>query len=263
MVYELFGFPYASMVATLLWSVVIGVVSYYAIFKLPLFDSLLKEPMAAPTMVLPAGMFSFLMVFMASQAWQNISQARLAQINEHSALARMVEVPFDSGETKQRMQTAIRHYLTAVVDDEWTKRYNESGSDAAAAALAELQRGIWAIDAACQAQAHAEKPCTSGLAISSFVKALDDLRLARDQRLSLGFQGGLPLKWTLAISLAIVTSLTLAAIHRSSPRTAAITLGLFSLAIWLSFSVVTLTIQPYRGPNALSPEMLQEIRDKL
>jgi hypothetical protein len=261
MVYELFGFAYAPMVATLLWSVVIGLIGYYGIFKLPLFDSLLKDPMAAPTMVLPAGMFSFLMVFMASQAWQNISEARLAQVNEHSALTRMVAVPIQPAETKQHLQTAIRHYLTAVVDDEWTKRYNESGTDAADAALAELQIDIWAIDAACQA--HAEKPCTNGLAIASFVKALDDLRLARDQRLSLGYQGGLPLKWALAISLAIVTSLTLAAIHRSSPRTAAITLGLFSLAIWLSFSVVTLTIQPYRGPDALSPAMLQAIRDKI
>jgi hypothetical protein len=263
MVYELFGFQYASMVATLLWSVVIGLIGYYAIFKLPLFDSLLKEPMAAPTMVLPAGMFSFLMVFMASQAWQNISEARLAQVNEHSALTRMVAVPFAPPETKQHLQAAIKRYLRAVVDDEWTRRYNESEADAADAALAELQIDIWAIDAACQAQAHTEKPCTNGLAISSFVKALDDLRLARDQRLSLGYQGGLPLKWTLAISLAIATSLTLAAVHRSSPRTAAISLGLFSLSIWLSFSVVTLTIQPYRGPTALSPAMLQAIRDKV
>lgn len=130
-------------------------------------------------------------------------------------------------------------------------------------ALAELQAVIWSIDAACQLRARTERPCTNGLAIASFVKALEDLRLAREQRLSLGYQGGLPLKWTLAISLAFVTSLTLAAIHRSSPRTSAISLGLFSLAIWLSFSVVTLTIQPYRGPDALSPAMLQAIRDKL
>jgi hypothetical protein len=54
------------------------------VFKLSIFDGLLKGPLAVPTMVLPAAMFSLLMVFMASQAWQNISQARTALINEFS-----------------------------------------------------------------------------------------------------------------------------------------------------------------------------------
>jgi hypothetical protein len=166
-------------------------------------------------------------------------------------------------EAKQKMHAGIRRYLTAFVDQEWLRTITMKGVEAADAALAELQAVIWGIDAACKARACSERPCTNGLAIAGFVKALDDLRLAREQRLPLGYQGSLPLKWTLAISLAFVTSLTLAAIHRSSPRTAAISLGLLSLAIWLSFSVVTLTIQPYRGPDALSPAMLQAIRDKL
>lgn len=112
------------------------------------------------------------------------------------------------------MRAAIRKHLTAVVDEEWVKHHTHEGVEAADAALAELQAVIWAIDAACQAQACTERPCTNGLAIASFVKALDHLRLAREQRLSLGYQGSLPLKWKLATSLAFVTS------SRSPPSTA-------------------------------------------
>lgn len=64
MLYEYFGFAYSPMVAAFTWSIVIGVGAYLAVFKLSIFDNLIKEPLAAPTMVLPAAMFSFLMVFM-------------------------------------------------------------------------------------------------------------------------------------------------------------------------------------------------------
>ena len=38
---------------------------------------------------------------------------------------------------------------------------------------------------------------------------------------------------------------------------------LFCLSIWMTFAMVALHIQPYRGPNALAPDVLQEIRAKL
>jgi hypothetical protein len=72
------------------------------------------------------------------------------------------------------MHAGIRRYLTAVVDQEWLKNYNHEGVESADAALSEPQAVIWGIDAACQARARTERPCTNGLAIASFVKALDD-----------------------------------------------------------------------------------------
>lgn len=64
MLYEYFGFAYSPMVAAFSWStiiiIIIGVAAHLAVFKPPIFDSLLKEPLAALKMVLPAAMFSFL-----------------------------------------------------------------------------------------------------------------------------------------------------------------------------------------------------------
>ena len=259
MIYDYFDFAYTPMIATAVWAVVIGVISYLAVFRLRLFDVLLKEPLAAPIMGLPAIMFGFLMVFMASQAWQNISLARTALVNEHSAVVRMIAAPIEPAALKQQLRAATRRYLDAVLDEEWAKHHNEVRSAGAEAALGELETGIWAIDLQCRSLAG----CSTGQAVSSVVKAQDDLRLAREQRLALAFQGGLRLKWVLAISLAIATSLTIAAVHRASPRAARIGIGLFCLSIWLSFSVVALNIQPYRGPDALSPAMLKAMYAKL
>lgn len=260
MLYEAFGWSYAPMIAALVWSLIICLIGYFGVFKLRLFDVLLQHPLSPPFIGIPAMMFSFLMIFMASGAWQNISLARTALVNEHAAIIRMSAIPIEPAEQKQKLSAGLRHYLSAVLDHEWSRHYNEDRSPDAEAALAGLEADIWTIDALCRAQAQA---CSNGQATSTFLKALDDLRLAREERLSLAFQGGMRLKWVLAISLAVVTSLSIAAAHRSSPRTARIGVGLFGLAIWMCFSVVTLNIQPYRGPDALSPALLKSMHAKL
>lgn len=263
MVYELFDFPYSPMVATLVWAVGIGAIGYFAVFRVPLFDFLIKQPLAAPFMSLPAVMFAFLMVFMASAAWQNISLARTALVNEHAALVRMAAVPIQPDASRQRLHADLKGYLAAVIDKEWKAGHNQKSSTDADTALDALEANIWAVDTLCRSGSTAPANCTGGLGITTFLKALDDLRLAREQRLSLGLTGGLRLKWALAISLAIVTVMSIAAVHRANPRGAAIAVGLFCGAVWMAFSVVTLHFQPYRGPDALAPEMLETVRLKL
>ena len=261
MLYEIFPFPYAPLVATLVWAVGVGLIGHLAVFRLRVFDSLLKAPIAPPFMALPAILYAFLLAFMASAAWQNISLARTSLVNEHTALARIAAVPIGPTAAKQQMQAGLKRYVSAVIDDEWAKRYNESASADAGAALDALSTGIWTLASQCRGQAGAD--CTSELAVSTYIKALDDLRSAREERLSLGYQGTLRLKWVLGIVLAIATALSIAAIHRLNERTAAICQVMFCLSIWMTFAMVALHIQPYRGPDALSPDVLQEVRAKL
>jgi len=269
LLYEILPFPYAPLIATLLWSVVIGLVGHFAIFRLRVFDSLLKAPVSAPFMALPAVLFAFLLAFMASAAWQNISLARTSLVNEHTSLARLAAVPIAPAAAKQQMQAGLKRYLTAAIDDEWAKRYNESPSPEAGAALDGLNTGIWAIASQCRGQG-AAPDCASDLAVSTYIKALDDKRCSRaerrsssEQRLSLGYQGTLRLKWVLGFVLAMAAALSIAAIHRANERTAAICQVLFSVSIWMTFAMVALHIQPYRGPDALTPGVMQEIRAKL
>lgn len=260
MLYEIFPGAYAPLLATFVWSLLICSIAQFLVFRLPMFDSLAKSPIVPPFMALPAVLFAFLMGFMASAAWQNISLARTSLVNEQSAVARLSVVPLGPTAVKEQMRAELRRYVTAVLDDEWTAHHNEQASPQAQAAMDALTAGIWANGSQCKGQAG---DCTSDLGVSTYLKALDDLRAARGDRLSLGYQGTLRLKWFLAIALAFATALSIAAIHRSSARTSAISLAIFALSIWMTFSMVALHIQPYRGPDALSPGMLQEMRGRI
>ncbi len=262
MLYEFFPHPYAVLLATLVWSVGIGLVAHFAVFRLRVFESLIKAPIVPPFMALPAILFAFLMGFMASAAWQNISLARVSLVNEHAAVVRLTAVPIGPAATKQQLQAGLKRYMAAVLDDEWEKRHNESASPEAEAALDSLGTVIWANSGQCKGQG-APADCTSDLGVSTYLKALDDLRAARDERLSLGFQGTLRLRWVLGMVLALATALSVSAIHRTNERTAAICQVLFCLSVWMTFAMVALHIQPYRGPDALSSGVLQVMSTKL
>jgi hypothetical protein len=263
MLYDYFDYPYAPMVATLAWSILIGLIGHIVVFRLRIFEQLLKSPLAPPSMGLPLVMFAFLMAFMASAAWQNISLARVSLINERTAVARIIAIPIAPETEKQQARLTLGRYLTAVIEEEWEKHHNQMASPAAEEALSTLERQIWAAHGLCSSKTGENPPCSDALMVSTFVKALDDLRLARDERLSLGLQGTLMLKWVLAVALAMMTATSIAAVHRASARTAAIALTLFCLSIWVTFSMVALHIQPYRGPDALSSDVLRQLRSTL
>lgn len=260
--YELFEFAYAPMVATAIWAAGMGLLGYFVVFRIRFFDVLVKQPLAPPVMSLPAVMFTFLLVFMASAAWQNITLARTSLVNEHAALARMVAVPIEPASADTRLRASLKRYLSAVIGEEWVRHYNQATSPEADAALDEVENEIWTLEKSCRGRSTAET-CASSLAISSYLKALDDLRTAREKRLSLGFAISVRIKWFLVIFLGVITATAVAAVHRANPKGAVIALSLFCTASWLALSVVTLHYQPYRGPDAITPALLETVRARL
>jgi hypothetical protein len=243
--------PFAAIVAAFVWAATIGVVAYLLVFRTRLFNALLKVPMVPPFIALPGVMFTFLMAFMASDAWNNISQARTSLMNEVAAVNRIAAVPLKPETTRQQAREAMRQYIDAATEEEFKQHFNQRGSPKADAAIVRLEAIGWTSNA------------QDSLAAGSFLKALDDLRVARHQRLGLGFQGTLVLKWVLVLSLAQITAISIAAVHRGGERTAVTALALFCLAAWMAFSMVASHIQPYRGPDALTAAPLQALRASL
>ena len=88
------------------------------------------------------------------------------------------------------MQLLLRCYLAAVLDDEWTLRQTQSVSAEAEAALSSLSAGVWNLSGRCRRQDDLTTGYSSDPAISTYLQALEDLLLARDQRL----------RWPLALA---------------------------------------------------------------
>lgn len=243
--------PYAAIVAAFVWAAAIGLIGHSLVFRTRLFNALLKAPIVPPFIALPGVMFTFLMAFMASDAWSNISQARASLVNEVSAVYRIAAVPLKPDTVNRQARESLRQYIDVVTEEEWKQNFNQRGSSRAGDAIDRLEAAVWAANP------------QDALAGGTFLKALDDLRVARHQRLGLGFQGTLVLKWVLVLSLAQITAIAIAAVHRSSERTALTAQVLFCLAAWMAFSMVASHIQPYRGPDALTPTPLQALRASL
>jgi hypothetical protein len=188
------------------------------VFRTRLFNALLKVPMVPPFIALPGVMFTFLMAFMASDAWNNISQARTSLVNEVAAVNRIAAVPLNPA-ARQQAREAMHQYIDAATEEEFKQHFNQRGSPKADAAIVRLEAIGWT------------NSTQDSLAAGTFLKALDDLRVARHQRLGLGFQGTLVLKWVLVLSLAQITAISIAAVHRGGERTAFTALALFCLAL--------------------------------
>ena len=262
MLYQYFDAQLGPLVASLSWSIVVGVISFVLVYKTRLFNHLLVAPLVPPFLALPAIMFAFLMGFMSAEAWQNFSQARSSLVNEASALSRLINLPVQPPEYQVRSTALLKTYLQTSLNDEWEGRHNQASSANASNLINQLEANVWDARKHC-VQGAALVTCMDSIATTAFIKGIDDLRNAREQRLSLGYELGINYKWALVIFLAFVSALSVAAVHRQDQKTGAIALTLFCLSLWVAFSMVSLHINPYKWRQTVVPTPLVNLLETL
>lgn len=243
----------ASLIATFLWSLGMGLLSYYLIYKTPLFNHLIEVPLVPPFLTLPAVMFAFLMGFMSSDSWQNYSYARTALINESVAISRILNIPVGTPGLQNNIKLSMQTYLEAVLNEEWADSKNKSPSPKAQASIDAMELSIWQGVAACGYASGKSFSCIDSTMSSAFIGALNDLRAARKQRLSLGYVGSTDGKWILAIFLGLISVISVAAVHRHNIKTGITALILYCLSIWVALGIAILFSNPYEGAQRLKP----------
>jgi hypothetical protein len=210
---------------TFIWSLLVGVTSYILVFRLPVFRKLIGFPLAGPFVSVPAMIFSFLMGFMASVAWQNVTLAHRSLITEFTALNQMISVPPVPPEMKQASITHLESYLQDALHYRWMQYFNEGESLPAEQALNALEADAWKANAMWRADSPGSG--TSAVITTAYINALDNLRVARQQHLTLGLHGDLTVKRTLALALAFISAVTVAAAHLENPDKAKMAMILF------------------------------------
>lgn len=263
MIYEHFAGSFIPVLGSLTWTSLIGLASFYLVYKTKLFDALNTCPLVPPFLALPAIMFAFLMGFMSAESWQNYSHGRTALINETAAIMRILSVPMEPKVFQTKTNTDVKSYLESVINEEWVTNYNESTSLKAHEALKNLELNIWQAHAACADVVSKQTSCTGSVATSALIKAVDDLQIARQERLSLGYQGTRSTKWLLGIMLGFISAISVAAVHKHNKKTGVIALTLFCISMWITFSMVTLYINPYKWTQTLKPVPLISILETL
>ena len=263
MIYEHFNGAFIPVLSSLIWASLIGLASFFLVYKTKLFDALNICPLVPPFLALPAIMFAFLMGFMSAESWQNYSHGRAALINETAALVRILNVPIKPEILQTKSNAYVKSYLESVINEEWLAKHNESSSLEAQEALKNLEITIWQANAACTDGASNQASCTSSVATSALIKAVDDLQIARQERLSLGYQGTSSVKWFLGIMLGFISAISVVAVHKHNQKTGVIALMLFCISMWMTFSMVTLYINPYKWTQTLKPVPLVSILETI
>jgi len=243
----------APLIATFLWSLGMGLISYYLVYKTSLFNHLIEVPLVPPFLALPAVMFAFLMGFMSSDAWQNYSYARTALINESVAITRILNIPVGTPELQNNIKLSMRTYLEAVLNEEWAESTNKFPSPKAQASIDTMELSIWRGVTACSHVSGKSLPCIDSAMSGAFIGSLNDLRAARKQRLSLGYVGSADGKWILAIFLGLISVISVAAVHRHNIKTGITALILYCLSIWIALGIAVLFSNPYEGSERLKP----------
>ena len=253
MPFELFNEELAPLIVTFLLSLGIGLLSYCLVYKTSLFNHLIAVPLVPPFLALPAIMFAFLMGFMSSDAWQNYSYARTALIRESTAIIRILQIPVGTPELQNNIKLSVQGYLEGILNEEWADSINKSPSPKAQASIDGMELSIWQGVAACGQASGKSLACIDSAMSSAFIGALNDLRAARQQRLSLGYVGSADGKWILTILLGLISAISVAAVHRHNVKTGITSLILYCLSIWITLSIAALFSNPYKGSEKLRP----------
>jgi len=227
----------------------VGAVAYgiHRIFMLKRVQSAAGELSKISTAVgsVSGAIFALSMTFLANAVWNMEDRARETINAEARAISVMdiylgsLTIPAQDG-----MARLLADYGTAVAG-EWDKM----GEDGAGAAAEQALRGIYAavIDGLSQGD-------QNRLLQQRLLGALDNLSIARQQRLSIAQDYVSGSQWILVTGLAIVLLVVMAASHADFRTASRVTLAALVVAISIMLFVIILHDRPFIGYNALTPE---------
>ncbi len=251
-------FQYAAAITTIIVSILIGFISYGLVFRTSLFDFLIDQPFLASFVTMPATMFALLMAFMASSVWQNTSLARTSLWNERLAIESISRLPIEPEALKIKISRDLLRYVDVVIHEEWGAYFNQKASVDADRAIIKLEEDVWALEREYCSASEMRADCSSIFITSAFLRSLEQLKLAREERLTLGNKANLGYisQWLAVYFLGMFAAINIAAGHKKSRKTAIYVMFIFCTCAAILYTTVALNIHPYKGPHELSPTLL-------
>ena len=187
--------------------------------------------------------FGLLISFNAVWLWDRGDRVRDAVFEEASALEAILdEAEFSSSDAAQRgeLRTLTANYARAMIDAEWPQ-------------LAER---------AVQRERPNELRALRRFGVASWPAVLDAVKrveAAREIRVRDGQQVMPRSRWLIVFALAVLTLVSIGALHGDAPNGRVLALALVTLAISFCFLVLFVGGRPFEGDYAIQPEALREV----
>jgi len=202
----------------------------------------------APFFGSTAIIFGLLIAFLSNDIWDRNKQAEHLIFAESDTLVALYSLSAASGVDNQGLRTAIRSYVTAVIEDEWPRLAVQQRSAQADAALNALLREVAATGV--------------GKDVSVQRTMLDmalRVRAAHEDRVVLSNDRTVVTKWIAVLLLALITQLSIAVVHLEKPRPQAAALVIFTLAAVSILGLLAVPEAPFEPPVFIPPGPIADV----
>ncbi len=186
--------------------------------------------------------FALFLAFHAADIWSHKRSAERAFIQAGSAIKRFVELTSPAQMNVPEAAAAVRRYVLAVKEEEWTQHRNQKASSKAEAALRDLQ--------ALTVRMARDTP---GPAASQAFALVDDIATTRSDRLWIGQNHTEFNSWLAVLLIGLMTHLAVASVHLDRPRAGALALALLTATTTIAYWSLGVVDDPYRHLDKLDP----------
>ena len=188
-------------------------------------------------------LFALFTGFLGNDVWERQRQAHRAVHMEQDALMAIATLG-QATTPDAAIQSALRTYVTAVIQDEWPRMADQEESMKAAEALDGLLRAV-------------ARPDPATLSATASHAALLDLtlrvRTARNDRLSISDAEYDGTKWATVLVLALLTQIGISSVQLDRPRPQALALAVFTTAAIVTLGLLASRERPFDGASPISP----------
>jgi hypothetical protein len=196
----------------------------------------------------PAILFALLTGFLANDAWTQDRRAGDLVLEEHEAVAIMIDLAATLPPEAASLEPLVRGYVRSVLTDEAMASRPQPTSHAEGAIVALLH--------AVMAPAFGQQvgPALQGVLIRGVERIAD----ARAARLAMAESLVDDAKWFAALALAVLSQVGAAAVHLEKRRVQALALTIFTASAVVLLGLVAICEEPYLGSH---PDVFGSMRD--
>jgi hypothetical protein len=199
----------------------------------------------APSFVAVSSVYALFLAFHAGSVWSHRHDAAGSLVEAHSIIRRFDGLLGPTQLDAPEARTALRRYVSALVNDEWKYAGNDRRSETAETALHDLQTILVQLERSAPAAIAAQLD-----------RMLTDLARARNQWLWLGRHHTDAYAWMAVLLLGLMCHLSLASVHIDRPRAGALTMALFAGSTTIAYWTLGIADDPFRDQTLLDPTML-------
>lgn len=210
-----------------------------------------SEGITASFISVPAFLFGLSISTFSSALWDNHHSASTSLVNESGGVRNVIwaanELPTPD---REKLTGALIAYLNSVIDQEWpAMRSGDSSVRDNASPQLDALSDI--------ANAIAMKSNLNPSLLNRLNSAMNTLHHERMQRLFLAYEYPSFIRWPSLFVLSFLLIFTIGLLQLRSPRAMKITLTMGALCIGSSMVFLLANLTPYRGLNAVKPEILK------